>query len=79
MLKRITFELDEHICNCPEQDVDWSMAVKKGHHTLFLQCSTCQTRVTVEHKDLKAFFEFPERRPLARTPLTLIIGGKADD
>lgn len=79
MLKRITFELDEHVCNCPEQDVDWSMAVKNGHHTLFLQCPVCTTRVAIEHKDLKAFFEFPERPARPRTPLTLIVGGKADD
>lgn len=79
MLKKITFELTERLCDCPEQNIDWHMQVQDGKHTLLLHCPTCKTRKAVMHENLKAVFALPERKPAARTPLQLIIGGRALD
>ena len=64
MFINVTINLTGPICNCDEQNIEWSLPTDNvGHTTMSLTCKTCFTKLIVSHSKLVANFNLGKDYP----------------
>lgn len=63
MFKSITFNLSEPLCTCDEQNLTWCFDFNINTQPLVLSCKTCDAKLYLPYKILRAGFKFEKPYP----------------